>query len=330
MTRIDLVTGILGSGKTTWIKKYASYFIEKGQRIAILENDFGAVNVDMMLLQELAGPKCHLEMVLGGGDPDCHRRRFKSKLIALGMQGFDRVIVEPSGIFDVDEFLDLLQEDPLDRWFELGTILTLVDSDLEESLSTEMEFLLASQVANSGKLVMSKIDQLKQEGLKEEEIKERVNHTLAHINQSLESIKCFRRITEKTLFCKDWNLLTGEDLEGLSQAGYQLYAYEKNWSLEGASSSTHYFLHVSMKEEQLKGLLQEMRSDSSCGKIFRVKGFFKGETGWVEVNATRKKTEIHKINQGQEIFIVIGEGLNKEALDRKFQTVNTNDQYESI
>ena len=99
MTRIDLVTGILGSGKTTWIKKYASYFIEKGQRIAILENDFGAVNVDMMLLQELAGPKCHLEMVLGGGDPDCHRRRFKSKLIALGMQGFDRVIVEPSGIF---------------------------------------------------------------------------------------------------------------------------------------------------------------------------------------------------------------------------------------
>lgn len=48
------------------------------------------------------------------------------------------------------------------------------------------------------------------------------------------------------------------------------------------------------------------------------------------MNATRKKTEIHKINQGQEIFIVIGEGLNKEALDRKFQTVNTNDQYESI
>ena len=44
-------------------------------------------------------------MVSGGCDADCHRRRFKTKLIAMGMCGYDRVIVEPSGIFDVDEFL---------------------------------------------------------------------------------------------------------------------------------------------------------------------------------------------------------------------------------
>ena len=33
---------------------------------------------------------------------------FKTKLIAMGMCGYDRVIVEPSGIFDVDEFFDAL------------------------------------------------------------------------------------------------------------------------------------------------------------------------------------------------------------------------------
>ena len=55
MIKIDLITGFLGSGKTTFIKKYASYLLKKGMNIGILENDFGAVNVDMMLLQDLMG-----------------------------------------------------------------------------------------------------------------------------------------------------------------------------------------------------------------------------------------------------------------------------------
>ena len=102
MVKIDLITGFLGSGKTTFIRKYAQYLMDAGNNIGILENDYGAVNVDMMLLQDLMGENCELEMISGGCDKDCHRRRFKTKLIAMGMCGYDRVIVEPSGIFDVD------------------------------------------------------------------------------------------------------------------------------------------------------------------------------------------------------------------------------------
>ena len=69
MVKIDLITGFLGSGKTTFLKKYAKRLMEQGQNIGILENDFGAVNVDMMLLQELEGEQCELEMISGGCDP---------------------------------------------------------------------------------------------------------------------------------------------------------------------------------------------------------------------------------------------------------------------
>ena len=72
MTKIDLITGILGSGKTTWIHQYAEHLIQQGQRIAILENDFGAVNVDMVMLQDLKCENCQLELIAGGGDPCCH------------------------------------------------------------------------------------------------------------------------------------------------------------------------------------------------------------------------------------------------------------------
>ena len=150
MIKIDLITGFLGSGKTTFIKKYASYLLKKGMNIGILENDFGAVNVDMMLLQDLMGDNCELEMVSGGCDADCHRRRFKTKLIAMGMCGYDRVIVEPSGIFDVDEFFDALHEEPLDKWYEIGNVIAIVDAKLAEDLSAEADYLLASEVADAG------------------------------------------------------------------------------------------------------------------------------------------------------------------------------------
>lgn len=69
MIKIDLITGFLGAGKTTFLKKYADFLIRKGMNIGILENDYGAVNVDMMLLQDLMGDHCELEMVAGGLSP---------------------------------------------------------------------------------------------------------------------------------------------------------------------------------------------------------------------------------------------------------------------
>ena len=72
-------------------------------------------------------------------------RRFKTKLIAMGMCGYDRVIVEPSGIFDVDEFFDILHEEPLNRWYQIGNVIAIVDSKLESDLSDEADFILASE-----------------------------------------------------------------------------------------------------------------------------------------------------------------------------------------
>ena len=131
MLKIDLITGFLGAGKTTFLKKYAKYFMEKGQNIGILENDFGAVNVDMMLLQDLMGEQCEIEMIAGGCDKETHRRRFRTKLIAMRMCGYDRILVEPSGVFDVDEFFDILRDEPLDQWYEIGNVIAVVPANLE-------------------------------------------------------------------------------------------------------------------------------------------------------------------------------------------------------
>lgn len=309
MVKIDLITGFLGAGKTTFLKKYAKYLIDKGQNIGILENDFGAVNVDMMLLQDLMGDNCELEMVSGGCDADCHRRRFKTKLIAMGMCGYDRVIVEPSGIFDVDEFFDALREEPLDRWYEVGNVIAIVDANLEENLSGEAEYILASEVANAGQIVLSHADEVSVE---------QVERAVLHLNRVLEQIKCPRRV-DKEVLRKSTLELSEQDFDVLTKCGYHTESYRKLSMDEKKTFDSVYFMNVKMSEEQLKLAVQKLMNDSECGEVFRVKGFLQKEDGsFVQLNATHNGITINPIEKGQEVIIVIGEGLKEEAVKKYF------------
>ena len=309
MVKIDLITGFLGAGKTTFLKKYAEYLIAKGQNIGILENDFGAVNVDMMLLQDLMGDNCELEMVSGGCDADCHRRRFKTKLIAMGMCGYDRVIVEPSGIFDVDEFFDALREEPLDRWYEVGNVIAIVDANLEEHLSEEAEYILASEVANAGEIILSHADEVSAE---------QADTTVAHLNRALEQIKCPRRV-DKEVLRKSTLDLNEEDFNRLISYGYQMESYRKLDMEEKKGFESVYFMNVKMTEEQLKTTVGKLMNDRECGEVFRVKGFLQKEDGsWIQLNATHNGITMNLIEKGQEVIIVIGEELKEQAIKKYF------------
>lgn len=308
MIKVDLITGFLGAGKTTFIKKYAKYLMEQGYNIGILENDYGAVNVDMMLLQELQGEHCDLSMVAGGCDADCHRRRFKTKLIAMGMSGYDRVLIEPSGIFDVDEFYDVLYEEPLCRWYETGNVIAIVDGGLEEQLSVQSEFLLASQIAGAGTVILSKTSECGEGDIEK---------TIRHMNRAMEEVQCERRFQDE-IICKDWDSLSDEDWKQICESGYFHASYVKKWT-EDDTYSTQYYLDIHLPKRRLPKLIRRVMDDSACGNIFRIKGFLKNEEGaWLEINATRRDIRVEPIQKGQEVLIVIGENLKKERLDTYF------------
>lgn len=306
MVKIDLITGFLGSGKTSFIKKYAKYLMDSGENIGILENDFGAVNVDMMLLQDLMGDNCELEMVAGGCDYDCHKRRFKTKLISMGMCGYDRVLVEPSGIYDVDEFFDVLCEEPLDRWYTIGNVITLVDAKLDQDLSEQAEYLLASQVAQSGTILLSKT---------EDATKEEKEQTIQKLNEVLEKFQCERRFGDEVIQ-RGLYELTSEDMKRIEQSGYTKDTHTKLWFDQDKTFQSVYFMNISMSQQQLEQAVDAIMKDESCGKVFRIKGFMQVEKEhWIELNATKEKVNIHPISSGQEVLIVIGESLNENRIE---------------
>lgn len=305
MIKVDLITGFLGAGKTTFIKKYAKYMMDCGQRICILENDYGAVNVDMLLLQDMESSQCGLEMVSGGCDADCHRRRFKTKLISMGMSGYDRVLIEPSGIFDVDEFFDVLYEEPLDGWYQIGNVIAVVDAKLKEDLSEKSDYLLASEAANAGLVVFSKTQEASAQDME---------RTLAHLNRAMKMIKCDRQFDQDVLY-KPWDLLTREDWKTISSCGYQIKSYEKSVFEDEHGYASLCFMHVLMTAEALQERIAQLMAANDCGNIVRVKGFIPdADEGWIEINATKQDLTVQKIPKGQEVIIVIGENLQEDKI----------------
>ncbi len=325
MTKIDLVTGILGSGKTTFLRGYVRHLLSKGMRVAVLENDFGAVNIDMMMLSDLQSERCTVTMIVGGGDPCCHRRRFKTQLINLGMEHYDRVIVEPSGIFDMDEFFDILHESPIDRWFEVGSVLTILDGTTEEVLPEEMEYIFGSEAASSGRLLLSK------GGSTEKERSASAERLLSHLDRALEFIRCDRRFGLSDIVTKPWEDFTPEDYDSLMAAGYRGSSYVKRYSTETFHSGVHYFMHVRFPEEKAQELVRSLFSDKSCGDVFRVKGAFADTEGnWHRLNATAQRTDLVPSSAGQAVLIVIGDNLDKFRIDGYISAINTDPDYVSI
>ena len=313
MVKVDLITGFLGAGKTTFIRKYVSYLLQQGEKICILENDHGAINVDMMLLSDLRSDRLGIEMVAGGCDYDCHRRRFRTKLITMAMLGYDRVLIEPSGIFDVDEFFDILHEDPLDRRYEIANVLTIVSADLEEDLSEEADYLLASQAAQAGRLIFSRVQEADARA---------IEAVTAHVNRALAAIKCSRTFSPgENITVRDWDRMTEEDWQEIMTAGYAETGFEKRFSMDETGFQALFFMRISIPKDQVLANIRRIWQDPDVGRIFRIKGFLIDDPDretWIEVNATAGGTRVTPIPRGQEILIVIGEDLDEAAIDAYF------------
>lgn len=307
MVKVDLITGFLGAGKTTFIKYYAKYLQKQGLKIAVIENDYGAINVDRMILQDELGDDVDVEMVIGG-DPDCRIRRFKTKLISMGMLGYDRVIVEPSGIYDVDEFFDVLHEAPLDQWYEIGNVLAIVDASLEDDLSKESDYVLASEIAYAGKVIFSKV---------QETTDKQIEETIEHIERALKASHSNRDI-RKDIMAKDWRDFTDADYASMMHSDYDLGIFVKKFIKDNHFNSVFYY-NRPYRLEDIKKHIQESFHDEKCGHVFRIKGFIETDHGWKEVNATKDMITVNDVKSGQQVIIIIGELLNEKALNQYWE-----------
>ena len=305
MTKIDLITGFLGSGKTTLLKKYLNYLLDKGENICVLEFDYGAVNVDMMLLQEFNN-RCDLEMVAGGCDYDCHLRRFKTKLIAMGMRHYDRVIIEPSGIFDPTELFDVLNEEPLDQWYEIGSIISVVDPN-NFNLSNESRGILATQLSYAGLVYLSKCQTL---------TKSQIENSIRNLQGLVGQYGLY--LDENKILTKDINKLDEEDYQKLKSASYQELGIPMSNLMTNNSFNSVYLLDKNLSLDKINKLSNKLFKDNTYGEVLRIKGFIKDNDTWYEFNKTHTENNVKEIQNGQDVIIIIGENLDENEINGLF------------
>lgn len=262
----------------------------------------------MLAIDELRGPNCEVEMVSGSNDMDCHRRRFRTKLIQMAMSGYDYVLVEPSGIYDTDEFFDALHEDPIADWYTIGNVITVVDAGLTDSLSRESRYVLTSESANSGIIIMSKV-QLASPGADK--------HTKDIINSTMLEFDCDRKITDDDILAKNWKELTEDDFTRINSCGYKYADHIKLQVMDSNDYDSMFFMNEGLvidKDELIKRA-GSLIGNGPAGHVIRIKGTVKDLRGsFTAINLTEKESEISTVKNGMDILIVIGEDIDKDKI----------------
>ena len=127
---------------------------------------------------------------------------------------------------------------------------------------------------------------------------------------------------EIEILTKDWAQLTEADLVALASCGYRQASCEKLHFDEHEAFSSLCFLEQHLTLQQLQAAADRLFADAACGHVLRVKGFApdpQGTTGWLELNATAAGKTLAPIPQGQDVLIVIGEGLDKTAIEARLK-----------
>ena len=153
MLKIDIISGFLGAGKTTFIKRLLSTKLTN-EKIVLIENEFGEISVDSMFL---ADSKIDIKELSQGciccslvGD------FAKSLNDVIAKYNPDRIIIEPSGVGKLSDVIKAIEDCGLNEY--LNTYVALVDASKAKVYAKNFKEFFADQIANAKVVVLSRTD----------------------------------------------------------------------------------------------------------------------------------------------------------------------------
>ena len=153
MLKIDIVSGFLGAGKTTFIKRILKTNISK-EKIVLVENEFGDVNIDSDFMAD-----SNIEVSeISSGCICCSLVGDFSKNLTeiINKYNPDRIIVEPSGVGKLSDVIKAVFEAQLGDY--LNTYVCIVDSTKAKVYARNFKEFFVDQIANAKTVLLSRCD----------------------------------------------------------------------------------------------------------------------------------------------------------------------------
>ncbi len=153
MTKVDIISGFLGAGKTTFIKELVSR-VYAGEKLVLIENEFGEIGIDGGFLKD-AG----IEITeMNSGCICCTLVGDFSEALQKVLDQYhpDRVIIEPSGVGKLSDIVKAIEEVKKDADIEIDGRITVVDGKKTKMYLKNFGEFFEDQVQNASTIVVSR------------------------------------------------------------------------------------------------------------------------------------------------------------------------------
>ena len=187
MTKIDIISGFLGAGKTTLIKKLLTDKAFGDEKVVLVENEFGEIGIDGKLFDE-AGIEVH-EMNSGCiccslvGDFGASLKEVVEKYHP------DRILIEPSGVGKLSDVIKAVQGVEEDVDIQLNSYTTVVDAKKCKMYMRNFGEFFDNQVQYAGAIIMSRTDIVdEKKAMESMELLRSINEKAAIITTPIEKL----------------------------------------------------------------------------------------------------------------------------------------------
>lgn len=304
MIKLDIISGFLGSGKTTLIKKILDFY--KHEKVVVIENEFGEIGIDASIIK-----KDGLDIIeLQNGCICCSMKlNFKDTILKVVKEfNPDRIIIEPTGIAMLSEILSMINNDEIKSNFSINSLVTVVDAINYFDYRDNFGEFFEDQILNSKTLLLSKNQFL------EDENRDSVVKSLKSLNENVYIIN------------KNWDDLLIEDLlvDNMKNNTNEKYKKIKNFDLLSTNMKSISSVSISnfkINETQKIEAIFDDFSNGKYGKILRAKGFLKSVLdNTLEFNYVNGQYNIKESNiKTSSKICIIGSELQKEKLKNIFK-----------
>ena len=159
MTKIDVVSGFLGAGKTTLIKKLLKEALD-GSKTVLIENEFGEIGIDGGFLKE-AGIEIK---EMNSGSICCSRvGDFGTSLKeVISTYAPERILIEPSGVGKLSDVLKAVENVAGDLDVEINSAVAVVDASKCKMYMKNFGEFFSNQIEYAGTIILSRTDKVDQ------------------------------------------------------------------------------------------------------------------------------------------------------------------------
>jgi G3E family GTPase len=159
MIDIDIITGFLGAGKTTFANILLRHYLSEGKRAVFVVNEFGKTALDAEIIKR----EGFEAVALSNGCICCTLKDDLVLSLQAVIRSFypEKIVFETSGIFIFDQFRDILKDDFLKKHCRIARTITIIDSIHFKKEMLMAGSFISNQVKNSSVLVISKTEKFK-------------------------------------------------------------------------------------------------------------------------------------------------------------------------